>query len=59
MTHNLPQTIKVGADIGVYSIVVVGWLGLIQPWLTALATITAIAWTIIQIYEHYKKKKLK
>ena len=59
MTSHLTQTVKIGADIGVYSIVAVGWLGLLQPWLTALATIIAIVWTSIQIYEHYQNKRGK
>lgn len=57
MTSNLPATIKVSADVSVYGVVLVGWLGLLQPWLTALATITAIIWTSIQIYDYYKRKK--
>ena len=59
MTLHLTQTVRIGADVGVYSIVAVGWLGLLQPWLTALATIIAIIWTGIKIYEYYKNKKSK
>ena len=53
----LPQQVRIGADVGVYGTVAVGWLGLIQPWLTAIATLFAIAWTLMQMYHWLKKKK--
>ena len=45
------------ADVGVWAIVTVGWLGWIQPWLTAIATILAIAWSATQLYAWWKYKK--
>ena len=57
MNEQISHVVKVSADIGVYGVVLIGWLGLIQPWLTAIATVTAIVWTTIQIYEYYKNKK--
>ena len=55
-----PQGLKVTSDVGVWGTVAVGWLGLLQPWLTALATVLAIAWTSIQIYSYiqttYKRR---
>lgn len=55
--NQLPPPVKVGADITTWGTVFTGWLGVFQPWLTALATILAITWTSIQIYSWYKKKK--
>ena len=56
-TEQVPQNIKIASDIGVWGMVAVGWLGVIQPWLTALATLLAITWTSMQIYSWAKRKK--
>ena len=52
-----PPGAKVVSDIGVWGVVVTGWLGLIQPWLTALATVLALTWTGVQLYDRLKRKK--
>jgi len=51
------QQYKVAADVAVIGVAAVGWLGLIQPWLTAIATVLAISWTSYQWYAVLKKKK--
>lgn len=56
LMSNLPQSVKVGSDVGVWGVAAIGWLGILQPWLTALATLLAVTWTSIQLYEWYKKK---
>lgn len=55
--EQLPQSIKTISDVGVWGIVMSGWLSLIQPWLTAVATLLAIGWTGIQIYSWFRKRK--
>ena len=55
--QHLPQSVKVSSDIGVWFVAISGWLGVFQPWLTALATLLAIAWTSMQIYSWSKRKR--
>lgn len=56
-TEQAPQSVKIVSDIGVWGVVAAGWLELIQPWLTGAATILAIAWTGMQMYAWFKRKK--
>jgi hypothetical protein len=37
--------------------VAIGYLNVIQPWLTAIATLLAIWWSARQLYASYKKDK--
>ncbi len=53
----MTQNLKVTADVGVWVVAASGWLGVLQPWLTALATLLAITWTSIQLIGWYRKKK--
>lgn len=53
----IPEQVKVFADFIVWGVAWVGWLGVLQPWLTAVATILAIVWTSIQILSWLKKRK--
>lgn len=53
---HLPKSVKISSDIAVWGISVTGWLSLIQPWLTAIATILAMTWTGIQLYNYFNKK---
>lgn len=57
MVHEVPPKIKGVSDAGVWGIVLTGWFGLIQPWLTALATVLAITWTCVQLYDWFTRKK--
>lgn len=57
--EHVPQQVKATADVGVWSIAFIGWFGLIQPALTALATILAIVWTAVQLYNFYSTKRKK
>ena len=59
MTTDLSLAGRISADVSLYSVVAIGWLGLIQPWLTAIATILAILWTAIQVRDFYQKNKKK
>jgi ABC-type Mn2+/Zn2+ transport system permease subunit len=43
----------------IWGVVVGGWLNLVQPWLTAIATVLAIAWTLRQLWLSWKKKSSK
>ena len=56
IVEHTPTGVKTISDIGVWGVAAIGWLGILQPWLTALATILAIGWTCIQIYSWHKKK---
>lgn len=51
----MPQGVRTGADVGVAATVIVGWLGVLQPWLTALATILAAVWTGLQLYDRHQR----
>ena len=55
--QHIPHSVKVTSDIGVWLVVITGWVGLLQPWLTALATLLAIIWTGLQIYGWIRRKK--
>lgn len=61
MISHVSQSIRTSADIGVYGAVAIGWLGILQPWITALATLLAILWTAVQLYDrcarHKREKK--
>lgn len=46
-------------QLGIWGIVVLSWLNTIQPLLNTIATLFAIAWTGIQIYNWYKKNGRK
>jgi hypothetical protein len=58
--NNTPTSVKITSDLSVLGVVAVGWLGWLQPWLTAIATVLAIVWTGIQIYSYiqltYKRR---
>lgn len=56
LLEHMPKAVKYTADASVGGIVVIGWLSLIQPWLTAIATLLAICWTGVQLYGWFKKK---
>lgn len=52
----MSKTLIVSEHSLIWGIVTVGWLSLVQPALTAIATILAIAWTSRQLYLSFKKK---
>lgn len=55
--YHLPPSVKITADMGVIGVVAIGWMGLIQPWLTAVATILAIVYTGFNLYYLLKKNR--
>lgn len=56
--ETVPESIrKITDHVLLWGSVITGLLGIIQPWLTAIATILAISWTSIQIYFFFKKKR--
>lgn len=56
LIEHVPRPLKYVADGATWGAVLIGWLGIIQPVLTVIATVLAIWWTGVQLYGWYKKK---
>lgn len=56
MAPEVQQSIKTVVEgTSIWGVSIIGWFSLLQPGLTALATILAIVWTVRQLYVSFKK----
>jgi hypothetical protein len=57
MIQNIPQHTKVAGDVLSWTAIVSSIAGWLQPVTAVLASLAAFAWSCLQIYDWYKKKK--